>query len=100
MNLITNASEAIGDRSGVISITVGAMQADHASLRDTYLDEGLPEGLYVTLEVSDTGCGMNSRSWSRSCEGCSMREMNYFPGPFSRSARAMRWKVMCAVPPS
>ena len=62
MNLITNASEAIGDRSGVISITVGAMQADRGYLREMYIDENLPEGLYVTLEVSDTGCGMDGET--------------------------------------
>ncbi|MDP6634921.1 MAG: response regulator [Phycisphaerae bacterium] len=62
MNLITNASESIGDRSGVISVTVGAMQADRTYLRETYLDENLPEGLYVTLEVADTGCGMDEET--------------------------------------
>jgi PAS domain S-box-containing protein len=62
MNLITNASEAIGDRSGIISISVGAMQADRTYLRETYLDENLPEGMYVTLEVADTGCGMDDET--------------------------------------
>ncbi len=59
MNLITNASEAIGDRSGVISISTGVTECDRAYLKGTYLDEELPEGLYVVLEVSDTGCGMD-----------------------------------------
>ena len=62
VNLITNASEAIGERSGIISITVGAMQADQQYLRETYLDEELPGGLYVTLEVADTGCGMTDET--------------------------------------
>ena len=65
MNLITNASEAIGDRSGIISITVGAMRVDLDYLRTTYLDENLSEGLYITLEVADTGCGMNDEIRSR-----------------------------------
>ena len=65
MNLITNASEAIGDRSGVISISTGAMETDRAYLQETYLDEGLPEGLYVTLEVADTGCGMSESIQAR-----------------------------------
>ena len=59
MNLITNASEAIGDRSGTISVTTSAMEVDRQYLRGTYLDENLAEGLYVTLEVADTGCGMD-----------------------------------------
>jgi PAS domain S-box-containing protein len=62
MNLIINASEAIGDKSGIISITAGAVQADRTYLREMYLDEDLPEGLYVTLEVADTGCGMDAET--------------------------------------
>ena len=62
MNLITNASEAIGDKSGIISITTGAVDCDRAYLQRTYLDEELPEGLYVTLEVADTGRGMDAQT--------------------------------------
>jgi len=58
MNLITNASEAIGERSGVIAVTTGMMDCDRAYLSECYLDENLPEGLYVYIEVADTGCGM------------------------------------------
>jgi len=58
MNLVTNASEAIGDKSGVISITTGAMECNRAYLSGTFLDEKLPEGVYIYLEVADTGCGM------------------------------------------
>ncbi len=59
MNLITNASEAIGDRNGIISVSTGVMRCDRAYLADTYVDEELPEGRYVYLEVADTGCGMS-----------------------------------------
>jgi two-component system cell cycle sensor histidine kinase/response regulator CckA len=46
MNLITNASEAIGDQGGVITVTASIARAQ-------------PSGLdYVGLEISDTGCGM------------------------------------------
>ncbi|MBT7303828.1 MAG: response regulator, partial [Victivallales bacterium] len=62
MNLITNASDAIGDRSGVISIVTGLMDVERSYLHETYLDEDLPEGLYVTLEVADTGCGMDAET--------------------------------------
>jgi len=65
LNLITNASEAIGDRSGVISISTGAMECDRAYLSETYLDEDLPEGLYVYLEVADTGCGMDEETQAK-----------------------------------
>lgn len=65
MNLITNASDAIGDRSGVISITTGLMHADRAYLRTAYMDDDLPEGDYVFLEVADTGVGMDEATAAR-----------------------------------
>ena len=66
MNLITNASEAIGDKSGVIALSTGAMHCDRAYLDDadkvlrTGLEEPLPEGIYTYFEVADTGCGMDA----------------------------------------
>lgn len=65
MNLITNASEAIGKKSGVISITTGVVDCDKGYLKGSYLDEELPEGLYVSLEVSDTGCGMDAETLNK-----------------------------------
>ncbi len=65
MNLVINASEAIGSKSGVISITTGAMECDRKYLTETYVDEGLPEGLYVYMEVADTGCGMDEDTKAR-----------------------------------
>ena len=59
MNLITNASEAIGDSSGVISITTGAMYCDAAYINTTELTSDISENMYVYIEVSDTGCGMD-----------------------------------------
>ena len=38
MNLIINASEAIGEKSGVVRISTSVMEADHAYLSTTYLD--------------------------------------------------------------
>jgi two-component system cell cycle sensor histidine kinase/response regulator CckA len=65
MNLITNASEALGDASGVISVSCGSMDCDRAFLSDGHLGDTLPEGRYVYLEVSDTGCGMDAETLSR-----------------------------------
>ncbi len=66
MNLITNASDAIGERSGVIAITTGVMECDRAYLEDTipcgYTAE---EGRYVFLEVNDTGCGMDKATLTK-----------------------------------
>ncbi len=65
MNLVINASEAIGDRNGVIAISTGCMHCDRAYLSETYLDEELPPGRYVFIEVSDTGCGMTPETQAR-----------------------------------
>ncbi|WP_129126569.1 CHASE domain-containing protein [Geomonas oryzae] len=58
MNLVMNASEAIGDGRGEIVITTGVMEMDRTSLKDVLLGEQMEEGNYVFLEVSDNGCGM------------------------------------------
>ena len=59
MNLVINASEAIGERSGVIAISTGVMDCDRQYLEATAVDEKLPEGPYVFVEFADTGCGMD-----------------------------------------
>jgi len=65
MNLVINASDAIGDRSGVISIVTGMMRADESYLRGTYLSPDLQAGDYVFVEVGDTGCGMSKETLNR-----------------------------------
>ncbi len=65
MNLIINASEAIGERSGVISIATGVLHADRAYLTEAYLSPNIPEGDYVFLEVSDDGAGMDTETRER-----------------------------------
>ncbi|MDD2540073.1 MAG: response regulator [Desulfuromonadaceae bacterium] len=59
MNLVINASEAIGDKSGIIAITTGCMDCTHNYLKDVWLDENISDGLYVFIEIADTGCGMD-----------------------------------------
>ena len=56
MNLVINASEAIGDKQGVITVTTAQVTG-----RENLAFNGattLPQGDYVRLQVSDTGCGM------------------------------------------
>lgn len=65
MNLITNASEAIGDKSGLITVATGAMHCDPDYFKTTYFTEDLAAGLYVYIEVSDTGCGMDAATVAR-----------------------------------
>jgi CheY-like chemotaxis protein len=65
MNLVINASEAIGDKSGVIAITTGYMDCGRDYLKDVWLDENLSDGLYVYLEIADTGCGMDKKTLAK-----------------------------------
>jgi PAS domain S-box-containing protein len=63
MNLITNASEAIGERDGVITIL--AAREDKGPSFGASNGGKLPAGDYVSLEVSDTGCGMTDEIQAR-----------------------------------
>ena len=65
MNLVINASEAIGEKSGVIAISTGCMDCDESYLKDVWLAENLTGGLYVYLEVADNGCGMDKTTLSK-----------------------------------
>jgi len=65
MNMVTNSSEALGEKSGTISVTTGVVQADQQYLSGVFLDEGLPSGFYVYLEVCDNGCGMDEEMVSK-----------------------------------
>jgi two-component system, cell cycle sensor histidine kinase and response regulator CckA len=62
MSLVVNASEALGERPGVITISGGAMDCDRAYLSESWLDEQLPEGTYVFIQVADTGAGMDAET--------------------------------------
>jgi PAS domain S-box-containing protein len=65
MNLVINASDAIGDRPGVILLSTRRQQVTRADLADTYLSPDLPEGVYVSLEVTDDGSGMSPETLAR-----------------------------------
>ncbi|MGC2423545.1 MAG: response regulator [Nitrospirota bacterium] len=64
MNLIINASDAIGDRKGSIRVSTGKMYADRKYL-DSLYKHGISEGEYVYVEVADTGCGMSPETRKR-----------------------------------
>ncbi len=65
MNLITNASEAIGDRRGRIAVRTKTMFCDRQYLNTTLHEENLPEGHYMYLEVEDNGSGMDQETVER-----------------------------------
>jgi len=58
MNLIINASEAIGENSGIACIRTGIIRVDQTYLSQPHVSPDLSVGDYVYLEVSDSGCGM------------------------------------------
>ncbi|MEW6777145.1 MAG: GAF domain-containing protein [Bdellovibrionota bacterium] len=60
MNLIVNASEAIGESEGAIVLSTGVMDLRRADFADAFPAGDLAEGRYVFLEVADTGKGMNT----------------------------------------
>lgn len=58
MNLVVNASEAIGAKGGTIRVNTANHYLDVADLADANGGSELQPGLYVVIEVSDTGEGM------------------------------------------
>jgi PAS domain S-box-containing protein len=71
MNLVINAAEAIEPEDGSIVISTRVVDCERSDLDDlnevlrASLDEPLPEGLYICLEVTDTGCGMDFKTVER-----------------------------------
>lgn len=63
MNLITNASEALGDKEGVISVTLAKVESGLDKFADRQPDARL--GDCLRLEVSDSGSGMTESVLTR-----------------------------------
>ena len=65
LNLITNACEALEEKSGVIEVVTGVVECDRAYLTEYGMSAEYPEGRYVFLEVSDPGKGMDADTVTR-----------------------------------
>jgi PAS domain S-box-containing protein len=65
MNLITNASDAIGERAGVVMLRTGVVEADDELLASSRVDQRPAPGPFASLEVADTGCGMDDDTQQR-----------------------------------
>jgi PAS domain S-box-containing protein len=63
LNLITNSSDAIGDRDGVIRVITKRVTMRRESAAASFA--ALPNGDYVQLEVSDTGRGMSTETQAK-----------------------------------
>lgn len=61
MNLVTNASEAIGDQIGRVKVRVEIDQTPSRELTLTHAAPDMPaDGPFVVFEVQDNGCGMDA----------------------------------------
>jgi PAS domain S-box-containing protein len=58
MNLVINASDALGDGDGVIAISTGTQHMTAEDLATAHAPPEAAAGDYVWCEVADTGCGM------------------------------------------
>ena len=65
LNLITNASEAIGDEPGTIEVKTGSIEAGRSLLAEYQLSDDLSEGRYAFFEVADSGPGMDAQTQAR-----------------------------------
>ena len=65
MNLITNASEAIGDNKGEIRVTGSVLASASDIPSGAFVSDDMPPGHYVCIEVTDTGCGMDEETMER-----------------------------------
>jgi PAS domain S-box-containing protein len=65
MNLITNASEAIGDGPGVVTLRTALLGQTAEELEWSRLEEKPESGQFACLEVVDTGCGMDDEVQAR-----------------------------------
>ncbi len=65
MNLIINASEAIGEAHGEICVSLINTEIIAGQTEKDHLGKIIPPGQYVCLEVTDTGCGMDDETKER-----------------------------------
>lgn len=65
LNLVTNASDALVGNEGRIVVRTYVTRADRAMLSEAFVDDGLPEGSYVVIEVRDSGHGMDAETQTR-----------------------------------
>jgi CheY-like chemotaxis protein len=58
MNLVINASDAMGEADGVIGVSTGTQRLSLSELVAARASADAAPGEYLWFEVSDTGCGM------------------------------------------
>jgi nitrogen-specific signal transduction histidine kinase/CheY-like chemotaxis protein len=58
MNLIINAAEAVGERSGFVNVSTGSVFVDADSLQAVHKANDMCAGEHVFVEVADNGSGL------------------------------------------
>jgi len=62
MNLIINASEAIGKEQGEIHVSLAKTTVIAGKSDKDYNGKAIPPGVYICLKVTDSGCGMDEET--------------------------------------
>jgi PAS domain S-box-containing protein len=65
MNLVINASDAIGAASGHIRVRSSLKAISYEQMRDARIGQERPAGDYIILDVEDNGCGMSAETITR-----------------------------------
>ena len=65
MNLVTNASDAIGDKDGVIRIATRLLELEAGRIAQDFPAQAVEPGPHLVLEVADSGCGMDAETLQR-----------------------------------
>jgi CheY-like chemotaxis protein len=62
MNLVINASEALDESGGVITVRTGCGHYEPAGRQHLFFAESDADRSYVILEIADNGCGMDQET--------------------------------------
>jgi PAS domain S-box-containing protein len=62
INLVTNASEALEGKQGVVTVCTGTRMLSHHQAGSPVTQYQIESGRYVFIKVTDNGCGMSTKT--------------------------------------